>query len=209
MMRKILPVPLVILLVACGASEGDGAAGTAPAGSGTAPESAPRDERERADPGPEIVTEPQPDTAAGGWTATSTERADPAAGIGTLSAIRIASHDRHDRIVIEFSDEVMPGYTVDLPGGPLVRCGSGLPVELTGEAILRIRMEPARAHTDEGEPTLSQRRWQVALPVVQEVLLTCDFEAQVELVAALRSSNSYRVLELTEPTRLVIDVRRD
>ena len=45
------------------------------------------------------------------------------------------------------------------------------------------------------------------LAVLVALALTCDFEAQVEWVAGLRSRRGFRVLELTQPPRLVVDVR--
>jgi hypothetical protein len=52
-----------------------------------------------------------------------------------------------------------------------------------------------------------ERALQPALPNLLELRLICDFEAQVEWIAALRSPQPVRVLRLREPSRLVIDVR--
>jgi hypothetical protein len=43
--------------------------------------------------------------------------------------------------------------------------------------------------------------------VLKELKLICDFEGQVEWLLGLAARNGYRVLELTEPPRLVVDVR--
>jgi hypothetical protein len=37
--------------------------------------------------------------------------------------------------------------------------------------------------------------------------LTCDFEAKVSFVLGLNSKKPYRVVELQNPTRLIIDVK--
>jgi len=42
---------------------------------------------------------------------------------------------------------------------------------------------------------------------VKELISTCDFEAEVEWVAGVASPNRYRVLELRNPTRLVVDIK--
>ena len=47
-----------------------------------------------------------------------------------------------------------------------------------------------------------------ALAEVLEVELTCDFEVVVTWVLGTKSPNRYRVLELSAPPRLAVDVRR-
>ncbi|MBA4159064.1 MAG: hypothetical protein H0X65_16535, partial [Gemmatimonadetes bacterium] len=44
-------------------------------------------------------------------------------------------------------------------------------------------------------------------PVLKQLTLICDFEAQVEWVLGVSSPNRFRVIELHEPARLVVDVR--
>ena len=39
------------------------------------------------------------------------------------------------------------------------------------------------------------------------VVLTCDFEAKVGFVIGLGSKTAHRVVELQNPTRLVLDVK--
>lgn len=77
-----------------------------------------------------------------------------------------------------------------------------------GDGWLLVRLEPARGHDDEGRSTLAERRARPALPVINEIVLICDFEAQVEWVLGVATPNAYRVLELSQPRRLVVDVRR-
>jgi hypothetical protein len=78
---------------------------------------------------------------------------------------------------------------------------------VAGDAWLEIRFVPAQAHTDAGEPTVTDRDRQPGLPIVKQIVSTCDFEGHVTWVLGVSSPNRYRVLELAAPTRLVIDVR--
>jgi hypothetical protein len=55
--------------------------------------------------------------------------------------------------------------------------------------------------------TVAERERKPALPVLQELELTCDFEADVTWVLGVRTPNKYRVMELQGPTRLVVDVQ--
>jgi hypothetical protein len=80
-------------------------------------------------------------------------------------------------------------------------------VPLKGDAWLEIRFMPANAHDEQGEPTLRTREMVPNHKVVKELKSTCDFEADVEWVAGLASPNKYRVLELKNPTRLVVDIK--
>jgi hypothetical protein len=45
------------------------------------------------------------------------------------------------------------------------------------------------------------------LPVLLQLEPTCDFEGEVSWVLGVKAPNRYRVLELKDPPRLVVDVR--
>lgn len=145
-----------------------------------------------------------PDTAA--WTVGLT--AKPGDSIRTLIEVRTAAHDEFERIVFRFAPDGMSGYKVEYVDRPVRTCGSGEVVDLPGDAWLLVRLEPAQAHTDEGEPTVAQRTRDLAYANMKRIKLICDFEAIVEWVIALNSSTPYRTLELDDPPRLVVDVKK-
>jgi hypothetical protein len=125
-----------------------------------------------------------------------------------LRAVRTAEHDDFDRLVFEF-DGSIPGYTVEFTDRPIRECGSGRELNVPGQAWLRIRLSPARAHEfvgDFAQVTVASRNRALDHEVVQQLVLTCDFEAQVEWVAGLTARNRYRTLQLSEPARLVVDL---
>jgi hypothetical protein len=70
-----------------------------------------------------------------------------------------------------------------------------------------VRLTPAQANAG-GEPTVTERERKASLPVIQELELTCDFEGEVTWVLGNAHPNKYRVMELREPTRLVVDVQQ-
>jgi hypothetical protein len=72
---------------------------------------------------------------------------------------------------------------------------------------LEIRMQPSQAHTDAGESTIPSRTRALDLPNLKRITMTCDFEADVTWVGGVLSPNEFRVLSLTGPTRLVVDIR--
>jgi len=123
-----------------------------------------------------------------------------------ITDLRTAKHDGFDRIVLEFKDRV-PGYHLEYIDKPVRDCGEGSVVPLLGDSWLEIRMFPVDAHTQEGKPTILERKRKLDLPVMLEGKQTCDFEAVVTWVLGLSRPNPYRVMELKDPPRLVVDVK--
>jgi hypothetical protein len=84
-----------------------------------------------------------------------------------------------------------------------VKDPSGLPVTMRGSSGLRIVFQGASGATSySGSRDLTPN-----LPVVQEVEQLGDFEAVLSWGAGLSQASCIRTLELSNPTRLVIDVQ--
>ena len=140
------------------------------------------------------------------WTAGIIDRPQPDSGPARLIAVRTATHDGFDRTVFEF-DKRLPGYHTEYIDRPVRKCGPGRIAQLAGDGWLEVRLYPARAHTDEGEPTVAEHERMLNMAVLSELELTCDFEAVVTWVLGVQTPNRYRVRELSGPPRLVVDVR--
>ncbi|RKH54537.1 AMIN-like domain-containing (lipo)protein [Corallococcus llansteffanensis] len=125
----------------------------------------------------------------------------------TLRSVRTGTHEGYDRTVFEFEGPRLPGYHLAYVKTPVQDCGSGNDVTPPGKAALQVRFTLAQAHTDEGKPTVAQRTLKPALPSVLELERLCDFEGEVTWVLGTARRAPYRVLELREPTRLVLDVQ--
>jgi len=145
------------------------------------------------------------DTAA--WTAGIIDVQRPAAGAVTLVGVRAASHAGYDRVVFEFAGADRPWIHVEYVDRPVRDCGAGEVVPLAGDAWLLVRFYPMNAHDESGQATAGPREHAFRLPIVLEAKRTCDFEAVVEYVMGVTSPNRYRVIELTGPPRVVVDVR--
>jgi hypothetical protein len=150
--------------------------------------------------------EPQVSLDGGAWTAGIVDKQAPAVGVALLRAVRAARHEGLDRVVLEF-DGALPAYHIEYIDRPVRRCGSGDATALEGDGWLEIHLEPAAAHNEQGQPLLLAREQWPGLPIVREIELTCDFEAHVNIVLGVASPNRYRVLELSSPARLVVDIR--
>lgn len=127
--------------------------------------------------------------------------------ISTLVAIRAAAHGEgspaYDRVVFEFSGPVPlinVGYVAQL-----VHDGSGLPVPITGRAVVAVRMEGAQAHNNAGTPT-APTRVALRLPNIKEVASGGDFEGIVTYGIGVDHKAELRVITLTQPSRVVVDV---
>ena len=124
-----------------------------------------------------------------------------------LREIRTAEQNGFDRIAFEFDGPEIPNYKVEYVDKPVRQCGSGDVTQVAGDGWLEIRFNPANAHTEAGQPTIADRERRLSLPVLKELEITCDFEAEVAVVLGVSSPNRYRVLNLSNPTRVVIDIK--
>jgi hypothetical protein len=133
----------------------------------------------------------------------SCSSASGGAGAGNLSAVRVAHHAGYDRIVFQFTG-TLPAYMLTPQNNArFVRDASGQPVTLLGSAGLKLVLQnassyPSYAGSGDLTPTL---------PLVQEVARTGDFERVLSWGIGLNRSACTRVLELSSPARLVIDVQ--
>ncbi len=123
-----------------------------------------------------------------------------------LRALRAAHHaegtPRYDRVVFEFSGPV-PLIEVQYVT-QLIADGSGLPVPITGNAILQLTMRPAQAHNEQGQPT-APTRMSFGLPNVKEVAGAGDVEGVVSYGIGLVHKSELRVITLTQASRVVVD----
>jgi hypothetical protein len=130
-----------------------------------------------------------------------------AAPAAVLRDVRTGTHDGFERVVFTF-DARVPGYHVEYVDKPVYHCASGEPLWLAGDAWLSVRFRIAAAHTEEGEATVAERDRRLAGPLLRQLTLTCDFEGDVTWVLGLAEPNPYRLAELSDPPRLVVDVQR-
>ncbi len=126
--------------------------------------------------------------------------------VSTLVAIRAAYHPearpRYDRVVFEFSGPVPQVDTHYV--NQLIHDASGLPVKITGKAILGLSMRPAQAHNDAGKLT-APTRIKYGLRNVKEVASAGDFEGVLSYGIGLAHTSQTRVFTLAHPSRVVID----
>lgn len=126
--------------------------------------------------------------------------------IPTLTSIRAASHPGYDRVVFDF-DGPLPGAVSVRYVDRVIADGSGTPVAVDGDAFLQVRFEEAQAHSEAGEPTVPARS-RPDLPVLTESVLAGDYEGYVTVALGVEARAPFRVIELNNPTRVVVDIAR-
>jgi hypothetical protein len=122
-----------------------------------------------------------------------------------LMHVRTGEHEGYDRITFEFEGE-RPGYRVEYVQPPITQDPSDLPVEVAGDAFLRIRLESAAAHDDSGNPTFAQMELTPGYTTLLEAEQIGDFEGVVNWVLGLSEEVDFRVGTLDSPPRIYIDV---
>jgi hypothetical protein len=128
------------------------------------------------------------------------------AGQVQLKAIRTAHQPGYDRIVYEFSPSTgaVPPYTVTRQSSThFVKDPSGQPVTLRGSYGLRLVLRNTTAYgAYQGSSDLTP-----GLPALLEAAQLGDFEGVNSWGLGLARNSCMRVLELSNPTRLVIDIQ--
>ncbi|HUG42233.1 MAG TPA: hypothetical protein VMM12_17335 [Longimicrobiales bacterium] len=189
--RRIGPVALTLALLACGGGDGDAPPADA-APDDTAPATSPH---------------AVPDGEPGPWAMPPVEGQGSGQyrGVAILRGVRTGRHDAFDRIVFEFAGH-LPPYAVRYVESPAA-CGSGDAVDPGGAAALEVDLRPAAAHDGDGRATIHERTFRPGLPALRAARITCDFEAVVTWVLGVDRRTPVRVLELSSPPRLVLDLR--
>lgn len=127
-----------------------------------------------------------------------------------LTGVKTGRQPGFERIVFDFAGNERPGYQVEWVDGPVAAAGSGRVVDVAGSRRLRIVFDPASGvDLATGDITYSGPN-RLELPtdrsVVLDVVRTGDFEAVMTWVAGTDEVVPFRVLTLSEPTRVVVDV---
>ncbi len=123
-----------------------------------------------------------------------------------LADVRAARHEGFDRVVFDFGVTSRPGYRVEYVTAPIQQCGSGNQETVDGSAFIQVRMTPAAAHDDAGQPTFGPTELLPGLLTILEVQQICDFEGNVTWVLGLSEEVDFVVSALPDPFRVVVDV---
>ena len=170
-------------------------------------------------PATTTATTTEPETQAGGIDTLEGAGTEPvtgeATGSGTalLEQVTLGRHEGFDRIVFRFRNHT-PGYRAGYADPPIHEDGSGDVVEIEGDAVLVVRMDPASGfdlETGEGVMVYKGPRRingsTAGTSVIREAVRTGDFEVVLTWAIGLSDRVDFRVSTVANPPRVVIDVR--
>jgi hypothetical protein len=131
-----------------------------------------------------------------------TDRSGGTTGVSAqLSSIRTGPHDGYDRIVFQFGGNGIPSYDLTRQdSATFTRDASGQQVTLDGSAGLKLVFrdaDPAAGVGADLKPTMNS---------VREIAQIGSFERVLTYGIGISSSQCVRILELSGPSRLVLDV---
>ena len=108
--------------------------------------------------------------------------------------------------MFEFAAPHLPEYVVE-ESKPPFSGPSGMPIDIRGQAFLRVRFGTANAHTDDGLSSVSNAPIMPSgYATFRQIQMIEDFEAVVIYVVGLDAARPFRVLTFSDPPRVAIDV---
>lgn len=155
--------------------------------------------------------EPQTDQVADApWHEGDSAVAQSSGDGGVETDLRTGQHDGYDRVVVETNGTGTLGYQVDvIAAEEAATQGRGDQVSVAGSHVIRVIGRGTHmpiSDADVAADYAGPRRVSVDGQALREVVLDPTFEGQFQLFLGTEST-TYRVLPLSNPTRLVIDVR--
>jgi hypothetical protein len=122
-----------------------------------------------------------------------------------LVAVRVGRHDGFDRVVLQLRGSP-PGYNVRYVPR-VVQDGSGRPVPLAGSAFIQVVLNANAHDLGSGAPTWTgPRRITPGFPALKQLAFAGDFEGYVTFGLGIGQRAGFRVLQLRDPARIVVDV---
>jgi Putative peptidoglycan binding domain/Sporulation and spore germination len=125
----------------------------------------------------------------------------------TLRRIRVGRHDGFDRVVFEF-DGGRPAYSVSY--APVAQAdGSGAPIPTQGTVALQVYLQAESLNSEPLGPEFTFQPTEPitpGYPTLRHVRYGGFFEGGTTFGVGLTGRSGFRVVELTGPTRLAIDV---
>jgi len=204
----VVALALIALIALSGCAAGSPSSGSAgPSGSATASASV-----EPSIPAPESVSV-QPSASASEPTeslppfactpsmtiASTTDRAQ-------ITDVRVGTHEGYDRAVFEFASGI-PDAVIEGVLPPFYADPSGLELSVAGTAFLRVTMHGASKRSPDGAVTFGgSTSFEPGFDRLVQLIEGGDFEAVSTWYLGLDGAGCYRVLDLADPSRLVIDI---
>ena len=137
-------------------------------------------------------------------TNTITRDPDPEDAPARLTAVSTDRSRGFDRVVFSFST-ALPGYRLEM----LAEVGGGCDgTEAASDAPAHLVVEFERAvSNDGGAPLVADRTRSTGFPALVDAVQACDADGKVRWLLGTSGTLDYRLLEMSDDPRLVIDLR--
>jgi hypothetical protein len=140
------------------------------------------------------------------WTTKRVLREDM--GGGDFLRMRVGKHDGFDRVVFEMNG-TLPKWYVTYEKPPFETYGDQY-IKLRGKAFIHVSLYMV-GYSDEDRKAnekLERRQNKMNWPMIREVKTSSFFEGEIEYLIGLKKRTPFRVLALSNPTRLVVDFKQ-
>jgi len=143
------------------------------------------------------------------WTTKEVERDGVGRGAtGMLKVVRAARQDGFDRVVLEFT-EGLPGHAVSFTKPPFYLSPNettrGPRVKIAGNSFIAVHLFSATGRDENNKNTTLNPQGSLDLPNILEVKRIYDWDSLVVYIIGLKARKPFRVQELANPARLVVD----
>ena len=198
---RLVPGLLVLTLLALGACDRSGSDDRAGPGT-TATSRAPAT----------TTTAPASTTTTGApaWTTEAKTgpggREPPDGPSAKLTAVRAAAHPGYDRVVFQFEGTRVPGYRIEYVGEITLGESDDEFLTLQGGALVQATFQGSASDDHRPGTQTEPDRFTPGLAQVKQIGLAEDWEGLVRLGIGLDHRAGFRVLELRDPVRVVVDV---
>jgi hypothetical protein len=123
-----------------------------------------------------------------------------------LKEVRVAKNKGFDRVVFEFTGE-MPDFQIEYTKPPIMGTGEDV-IKVVGKYFVEINLQMLVFPEDENFKYKPIEQANLKLPVVSEVQEIEWFEGVRPFAIGLKSKKGFRIQQLKNPTRLVIDFKQ-
>jgi hypothetical protein len=127
--------------------------------------------------------------------------------IPTVTGVRVGRHPTYDRVVFDIDNPVAGSIRVRYVD--VVRQdGSGAPVSLAGKAFIQVTLGGVTGIDDDAALTFSPTDVKLRFQTLKEVRFVSSFEGYTTFGLGVSKKVGFRVFELPDPYRVVVDVAR-
>lgn len=142
------------------------------------------------------------------WTTGNVQRKhENEPSVGSLCKIRVGRQKGFDRIVLEF-DGGKPEYIIQyLPSNIYSTDAGDEEIKFAGKVFMQISLYGMRHMGDLSCQLQSYPKGKLKLPSVQQINEEVWFEGIRDFLIGVKSKKPFRIQELTNPSRLIIDFK--